>query len=304
MASLQDIKRRIESTKKTSQITSAMQMVSTSKLSQIQRHTSGYLEYANKVESIVAHLADSNDLFEGSNASKVPFLAKRDIVNVGILVITSDRGLVGGYNNQIIKQTNALIEQLGLSNDHIVIFAIGGKGADYYRKRGYQVAFEDREITDVPKFTEVIDIVKEITEQYALQKFDEMYLTYNHYKNRITNEFATTKILPITTDNFQKDESGDLALANDGNYHKSYEIESDPVELLQVILPQFAQSLIYGAILDAKTAEHSASASAMSAATDNAKSLIDTLNLRYNRARQAAITTEITEITGGMAALN
>jgi F-type H+-transporting ATPase subunit gamma len=305
MASLQDIKRRIDSTKKTSQITSAMQMVSTSKLSQIQRHTKGYLEYALRVESLVSHLAESNDLFESANNAKIPFLATREVKKVGILVITSDRGLVGGYNNQIIKQTDELINRLKLTPKNAVIFALGGKGSDYYAKLGYEIGYEDRDISDVPKFTEVMDIVKAITEQFASEKFDQMYLTYNHYKNRITNEFKSQKILPISRDNFTTDEEGNIvANKKDGDIHSLYEFDSDEVELLQALLPQFAQSLIYGAILDAKTAEHSASSTAMSAATDNAKSLIATLNLKYNRARQAAITTEITEITGGMAALN
>ncbi|MDR2660547.1 MAG: F0F1 ATP synthase subunit gamma [Lactobacillaceae bacterium] len=301
MANLQDIKRRIDSIKKTSQITSAMQMVSTSKLSQIQRHTSGYIQYANRVEAIVGHLVETNDLFYGKN-NEVPFLAKREVKKIGILVITSDRGLVGGYNNQIIKQTDQLINNLKLSTKNTVIFALGGKGADYYAKKGYQIAFEDRDITDVPKFTEVMDIVKSITEQFAAEKFDEMYMTYNHYKNRLTNEFKSQKILPISPENFQRDENGELVHQN--NFHLDYDFDTDTTKLLQSLLPQFAQSLIYGAILDAKTAEHSASSTAMKAASDNAKNLISTLNLKYNRARQAAITTEITEITGGMAALN
>lgn len=302
MASLQDIKRRIDSTKKTSQITSAMQMVSTSKLGQIQRQTSGYLEYANKVEDIVANLAETNELFSEGNNKDIPFLNNRPIKNTAIMVITSDRGLVGGYNNQIIKQTDELIKELSLNNQNTVIFALGGKGADYYRKRGYKIAFENRDISDVPKFIEVMDIVKAVTEQFAQKEFDQMFLTYNHFKNRMSNEFASQKILPISKDNFKKDADGNIN-AGKGDIHQTHEFDSEPITLLQAILPQFAQSLIYGAILDAKTAEHSASSSAMSSATDNAKSLIDSLNLKYNRARQAAITTEITEITGGMAAL-
>ncbi|OIM27061.1 F0F1 ATP synthase subunit gamma [Oenococcus oeni] len=302
MASLQDIRRRIDSTKKTSQITSAMQMVSSSKLIQIQKHTSGYLDYANHVEAIVAHLAAAH-LLEHQNGSSIPFITQRPVKTTAILVITSDRGLVGGYNNQVLKRTDQIMREQKLTKENTVIFALGGKGSDYYAKRGFTIAFENRDITDVPKFLEVSDLVKEVTKQYAARKFDALELVFNHFINRLKNDVVNQQILPIRSENFQRDEKGNLTADKYKGQSSIYEFEPAPESLLKIVLPQFAQSLLYGAILDAKTAEHAASASAMRAATDNAKDLISTLELKYNRARQAAITTEITEITGGMAAL-
>ncbi|WP_439425023.1 ATP synthase F1 subunit gamma [Oenococcus alcoholitolerans] len=302
MAGLQDIRRRIDSTKKTSQITSAMYMVSSSKLTQIQKHTSTYLDYANHVEAIVAHLSQAH-LFEQNNRSDIPFLTQRPIKTTAILVITSDRGLVGGYNNQVLKTTDQFMSDHDLTADNTLIFAVGGKGADYYNKKGFKIAFENRDITDVPKFWEVSDLVREITKQYAAEKFDALELIFNHFANRLSNRVTHESILPIKADNFRKDDQGNLLNDKYQNTVHSYDFEPEPEVLLKSVLPQFAQSLLYGAILDAKTAEHSASANAMQTATDNAKDLISSLNLKYNRARQAAITTEITEITGGMAAL-
>lgn len=279
-----------------------MQMVSSSKLAQIQKHTSGYLDYANHVEAIVAHLAFAH-LLDKQNGDAIPFLTQRPIQTTAILVITSDRGLVGGYNNQVLKQTDLLMQEQKLTKDNTVIFAIGGKGADYYVKKGYTIAFEDRDVTDVPRFWEVSELVKEITKQYAAHKFDALELVFNHFVNRLQNQVLNQQVLPIRAENFKRDNNGNLLADKYKDQPISYEFEPAPESLLKAVLPQFAQSLLYGAILDAKTAEHAASANAMQAATDNARDLISRLELKYNRARQAAITTEITEITGGMAAL-
>ena len=300
----QDVKRRIDSTKKTSQITTAMQMVSTAKLNQIQKHTVGYQVYAQKVESIVAHLAKSHLLnagVAGKSVSKgklsvADLLIQRPIKKTAYLVITSDRGLVGSYNSSVIKQTNDFIKQQGHNEKDSVILAVGGTGADFYRNRKQTVAYEYRGISDVPSFNEVREIVKTVTEMYIDGKFDELYVCYNHFVNRLSNTFKSTKLFPIgSSDLANKDQESSITA--------EYETEPEPEELLQDILPQYGESLVYGAILDAKTAEHAASSSAMRTASDNASDLIADLELQYNRARQSAITTEITEITGGQAAL-
>lgn len=301
----QDVKRRIDSTKKTSQITTAVQMVSTAKLSQIQKHTVGYQVYAQKVESIVAHLAKSHLMNAGvagkANSdqaiSAADLLVQRPVKKTGYLVITSDRGLVGSYNSSVIKQTNDFMKEHGHDGgDDAIILAVGSTGADFYKNRPQKVGYEYRGVSDVPTFNEVREIVTTVTKMYKDGEFDELYVCYNHFVNRLSNSFHVTKLLPI----------GGEELVNDGKHETitaEYETEPSPEVLLQEILPQYAESLVYGAILDAKTAEHAASSSAMRTASDNASDLIADLELQYNRARQSAITTEITEITGGQAAL-
>ncbi|QBO36731.1 F0F1 ATP synthase subunit gamma [Periweissella cryptocerci] len=297
-ASLQDIERRISSTKKTGQITSAMQMVSTAKLSQIQRHTTGYQAYASKVEAVVSHLAASHVLGAGAKGS---LLEQRPVKQTGILVVTSDRGLVGSYNSNVLKQTIDFMEKHELTIENTVMLAVGGTGADFFKKRGYNVAYEYRGVTDVPTFAEIREIVKSVTSMYGSEVYDELFVAYNHYVNRISNEYRAVQMLPITGATL--DEATANTEAGDEKLHAAYEMDPSPEEILHAVLPQYAESLLYGAILDAKTAEHASSANAMSSASDNAKDVIARLELQFNRARQAAITTEITEITGGMAAL-
>ncbi len=290
-ASLQDIQRRIASTKKTRQITSAMQMVSTAKLSQIQRHGGSYTTYANALHDVVAHLANAH-----INNVSGTLLEQRDVKKVGFLVISSDRGLVGGYNSTLLKGMMAVIEERQLTPDQVVILAVGGNASDFFKKRGFNVAYEYRGVSDVPTFNEVREIVKTVTTMYDNEVFDELTVAYQHFVSRIQNELRLEKMLPVTTDDMEPTEEGGLKA--------DYEMDPSPEQILGVVLPQYAESLVYGAILDAKTAEHAASANAMSSATDNAKEVINTLELQFNRARQSAITTEITEITGGMAALD
>ena len=289
-ASLQDIQRRIASTKKTRQITSAMQMVSTAKLSQIQRHGGSYTTYANALHDVVAHLANAH-----INNVSGTLLEQRDVKKVGFLVISSDRGLVGGYNSTLLKGMMAVIEERQLTPDQVVILAVGGNASDFFKKRGFNVAYEYRGVSDVPTFNEVREIVKTVTTMYDNEVFDELTVAYQHFVSRIQNDLRLEKMLPVTTDDMEPTEEGGLKA--------DYEMDPSPEQILGVVLPQYAESLVYGAILDAKTAEHAASANAMSSATDNAKEVINTLELQFNRARQSAITTEITEITGGMAAL-
>ncbi|MDF7627102.1 F0F1 ATP synthase subunit gamma [Leuconostocaceae bacterium ESL0723] len=301
MASLQDIQRRMSSTKKTRQITSAMQMVSTAKLSQIQRNTAGYHEYAARLELIVEHLLAAH-LLDKVDSHHIPLVSQRPIKKTGLLVITSDRGLVGSYNANVIKQTNALMKKLSLDPSNTAILAVGGNGADFYKKRGFDVVLEHRGVSDVPSFNEIRQVLKTVISLYDSEAFDALHVVYNHFVNRLTSEYRDVQLLPLTSET--------LAQMGGTEEHKDiyrtqsvYEVEPDTTAVLNVILPQFAESLVYEAVLDAKTAEHAASSTAMSAATDNAKDLINSLSLQYNRARQAAITTEITEITGGMVAL-
>ncbi|AUJ29972.1 F0F1 ATP synthase subunit gamma [Liquorilactobacillus hordei] len=318
-ASLQEIKRRISSTKKTEQITGAMQMVSTAKLSQIQRHTTSYQVYAKKIRSVITHLAKSHFLDGGASITPrskesnkknddqidgLSMLIKRPVKRTGIIVITSDRGLVGSYNSNVIKQTLELISGGNHSTEDAVIIAIGGTGADFFKKRGYKVPFEFRGVKDIPKFRETHQLVKKIIDMYDDETFDELFVCYNHFVNSLTSEFRAEPMLPISAMNVGNVGEDDLADDDEQNISAEYEMEPSEDAILEVVLPQYAESLIYGAILDAKTSEHGSSSMAMKSATDNAKDIISSLELQYNRARQSAITTEITEITGAQAALD
>lgn len=312
--SLQSVKRRINSTKKTQQITNAMQMVSTVKLNQIQKHTESYQVYAAKIRSVITHLAKSHLLESASSGTKkedgqistLGMLQQRPVKKVGIVVITSDRGLVGSYNSTVLKETMSLINNVSQAEnkqDDIVILAIGGTGADFFKQRGFNIGYEYRGVSDVPKFKEVRPIVQTIVTMYDSQAYDKLYVCYNHFVNTLTSAFRAEQMLPVTAENVGDLENDSIAESEEGKLTPAYDTEPSGDAILEVVLPQYAESLVYGAILDAKTSEHASSSTAMKSASDNADDIISSLQLQYNRARQSAITTEITEITGAQAAL-
>ena len=304
-ASLAAVKHKIESTKSTRQITSAMQMVSTAKLNQIQHHTQSYEVYAEKVKKMLSDLVKSHNASaaSASHDSYAALFEKRPVKKTGILVITSDRGLVGSYNNNIIKQTLQLMKDKNLTAENTVFLTVGKTGTEFFKKRGMNVVYEYSGISDVPTFREVHQIVKTAVQMYDDAVFDEMYLAYSHYVNRITSRVRVHDVLPITAESLMEDEEKSAESVQDESpITAEYEFEPSDTEIIAGLVSQYAESLLYGAILDAKTSEHSSSANAMRSATDNADDIISSLELQYNRARQAAITTEITEITGGMTA--
>jgi F-type H+-transporting ATPase subunit gamma len=283
LASLRDIKSRITSTKKTSQITKAMEMVSAAKLNRAENNAKAFVPYMNKIQEVVASIAN------GSSVSH-PMLESRPVKRTAYLVITSDRGLAGAFNSSVLRAAFQAIQKRHKSNDEFVIIAIGKMGRDFFKKRGMNVISEITGIGDETTFASIKDIANNAVNMYADGSFDELYMYYNHFVSAIQQDVTEKKLLPLT------DISSNSKLT-------SYEFEPDEEEILEVLLPQYAESLIYGALLDSKASEHAARMTAMKNATDNAKELIDGLTLTYNRARQAAITQEITEIVGGAAAL-
>lgn len=316
-ASLAAVKHKIESTKSTRQITSAMQMVSTAKLNQIQHHTQTYEVYAEKVKQMLADLVKSHSATSAASQDDVyaALFKKRPVKKTGILVITSDRGLVGSYNSNIIKETMGLMAKHNLTKDNTVFLTIGKTGTEFFQRRDMNIVYQYSGISDVPTFREVLPIVRTTVQMYNDGVFDELYTVHSHYVNRITSHVVVHNAMPITEKSLlDEDELAQLAAANDqqgssanGNVttaHVSAEYEFEPSDtaIVSALVEQYAESALYGAILDAKTSEHSSSANAMRSATDNADDIVSTLQLQYNRARQAAITTEITEITGGMTA--
>lgn len=297
-ASLNEIKTRIASTKKTSQITRAMQMVSASKLTKSEASSQKFQIYANKVREIVTHLTATqlNDIASDNPRGDINYnsmLISRPVKKTGYIVITADGGLVGGYNSSILKQTMSILEEDHNSPDDYVMIAIGGTGADFFKARGINLAYELRNLSDQPSFDEVRKIVGMATTMYQNEVFDELYVCYNHHINSLTSQFRVEKMLPIS----------DLDPEEATTFDQEYIFEPSKEEILAQLLPQYAESLIYGAIVDAKTAEHAAGMTAMKTATDNAATIIDDLTVSYNRARQGAITQEITEIVAGASAL-
>ncbi|KAB7568164.1 F0F1 ATP synthase subunit gamma [Enterococcus faecium] len=297
-ASLNEIKTRIASTKKTSQITRAMQMVSASKLTKSEASSQKFQVYATKVREIVTHLTATqlNDIASENPRGDINYnsmLLSRPVKKTGYIVITADGGLVGGYNSSILKQTMSILEEDHQSPDDYVMIAIGGTGADFFKARGINLAYELRNLSDQPSFDEVRKIVNMATTMYQNEVFDELYVCYNHHINSLTSQFRVEKMLPIS----------DLDPEEATTFEQEYIFEPSKEEILSQLLPQYAESLIYGAIVDAKTAEHAAGMTAMKTATDNAANIIDELTVSYNRARQGTITQEITEIVAGASAL-
>lgn len=296
-ASLMEIQRRIESTKKTRQITSAMQMVSASKLTRSEETARNFQIYAEKIREMATQLLSSQlEALEEPNSDEFDFhcmLQRRDVKKTGYLVITTDKGLAGGYNSSVIKQTLEMMERDHHSKEEVVLIAIGGNGADFFRNRGYNIAYELRGVSDQPSFNEVRQIVYTAVKMYQDKTYDELYVCYNHHVNSLTSQYRVERMLPIS----------DLDYNEAREYDVDYIMEPSESAIVDQLLPQYAQSMIYGAILDAKTAENAARMIAMKSATDNATNIIDNLGVTYNRARQAAITQEITEIVGGAAAL-
>ena len=288
--SLNDIKTKIASTKNTSQITNAMQMVSAAKLGRSEEAARNFQVYAQKVRKLLTDILHGN----GAGSSTNPMLISRPVKKTGYIVITSDRGLVGGYNASILKAVMELKEEYHPDGKDFEIICIGGMGADFFKARGIQPIYELRGLADQPSFDEVRKIISKTIEMYQNELFDELYVCYNHHVNTLTSQMRVEQMLPIV--DLDPNEA-------DEEYSLTFELETSRDEILEQLLPQYAESMIYGAIIDAKTAENAAGMTAMQTATDNAKKVINDLTIQYNRARQAAITQEITEIVAGASAL-
>jgi F-type H+-transporting ATPase subunit gamma len=286
VASLRDIKARITSTKKTKQITKAMHMVSASKLNRAEQNAKGFVPYMEKMQEVVTSIAT------GSLDVKHPMLEVRDVKKTGYIVITADRGLAGAYNSNVLRTVLNTINNRHKSTDEYTIIVFGKVGREFFRKRNMPISYEVVGLSDQPDFADIKTIARDTVNLFVNEEIDELYMFYNHFVNTITQTVTEKKVLPLT----------DLEHEG-GKVKSSYEYEPNQEEILKVLLPQYAESLIYGAILDSKASEHAARMTAMQNATDNADELIDTLTLTFNRARQAAITQEITEIVGGASAL-
>jgi F-type H+-transporting ATPase subunit gamma len=288
--SMRDIKRRIRSFEKTKQITKAMKMVAASKLRRAQERAEASRPYAEKMHDVIVNVA------KGTKGYKHPMLVSRPVKKTGYLVITSDRGLCGGYNSNLLRKLLATLHERHQSQDEYVIFVIGRKGRDFLKRRGLPVIGEVTDLSDSPKFADVHEIAKQAVQFYSDEKFDELFILYNEFVNPVIQRPVEKRLLPLAGEELKEtEETANQATA-------VYEYEPSPEAVLDVLLPRYAESLIYSALLEGKASEFASKMNAMSNATDNATELIEKLTLEFNRARQAAITQEIAEIVGGASA--
>src|SRR5699024_8624824 len=218
-----------------------------------------------------------------------PMLERREVKRTGYILVTADSGLAGAYNSNAIRKLYQTILERHTSTDEYTVVGIGRMGVDFCEKNDYPLEDSIIGLPDQPKYAEVQGIASRAVQMYADEEIDELIIIYNHFVSAISQVVEKNTLIPVS--NIDTVEST-----------SSYEYEPDEEEILKVLLPQYAESLIYGALLDAKASEHAARMAAMKSATDNAGDLIDDLTLSYNRARQAAITQEITEIVSGVAA--
>ncbi|MGJ5713429.1 ATP synthase F1 subunit gamma [Staphylococcus auricularis] len=287
MASLKEIDSRISSTKKMKQITKAMNMVSNSKLRRAEENTKSFRPYMEKMQDAITAVAGA------SKNSNHPMLQQRDVKKVGYLVITSDRGLAGAYNANILRTLINDINERHQSSDEYELLVLGRTGVEFLEHKDYEIRDTLLQVPDQPSFNEIQTLAKKAIDMYNDEEIDELKIYYNHFVNILESKPSSKTVLPLSPEDSSQGQ-GQMS---------SYEFEPDKESILSVILPQYVECLIYGTILDAKASEHASRMTAMKNASDNATELIDDLSLEYNRARQAEITQQITEIVGGSAAL-
>ena len=290
MSSLREIKGRITAAEKTVQITKAMNMVSASKLKKAERSISSYRPLLDKIAYIVSNVLNSN-----SELSH-PLLQPREVKKVGYILISSDRGLAGPYNSSIFKAFQAYVKENHQSNDEFMVGTIGFKAHTFAKKMGYNIINQESiNVRDDVLFVDFKEITKQIVRLYETKLVDKVVVFFNHYVNTITQKVETKQILPI-----------DVAKFNDNktNTNIEYLFEPGKQEVINELIPLYLDHTLYGIILDAKTSEHASRMQSMKSATDNGTEVINKLALHYNRARQQAITTELTDIIGGASAIN
>lgn len=264
-----------------------MKLVSASKLRRAQGSVVSARPYKNKLKEVLSRLVAS-----AGSAVADPLLEKREVKRVGYVVFASNKGLAGGYNANIMKHALADVQEAEAKGYEVGIVAVGRKARDFFQKRGYTIDEEFIAINDIPSAVDANSITKMIKSAYVTGKYDEVYIEYAEFRSAMSQIPTGTKILPVETPE------------SEGADGLDYIFEPSPEVVLSQILPLYLANQVFSALTEAKAGEHGARMTAMSAATDNASALVGQLDLQYNRARQAAITNEITEIVGGVNALN
>ncbi|MCH5273682.1 MAG: ATP synthase F1 subunit gamma [Lachnospiraceae bacterium] len=287
MASMRDIKRRRESIQSTGQITKAMKLVATVKLQKAKARAEESQPYFNAMYATV------KSMLKRSGNIRHPYLEAAK-GKKGIIVITSNRGLAGGYNSNVIKM---VAEKAGNKED-AVIYAVGRKGRDALARRGYHIEKDYSEVMNEPLFSDASAIGKQVLADFAEGKISEIYLAYTVFKNTVSHIPTFLRLLPVAFDETEEDEVQETDALTLMNY------EPEEEEALELIIPKYINSLIYGGLVQALASENGARMQAMDSATNNADEMISDLGLKYNRARQSSITQELTEIIAGANAIS
>lgn len=284
MASMRDIKRRKGSIQSTQQITKAMKLVSTVKLQKAKNRAEETNPYFNYMyQTVVSMLKRSGTIrhaYLNAGASK----------KKAVVVITSNRGLAGGYNSNVVK----LVTESGIDKEDVKIYSIGNKGKEALERKGYEIASDYSSVIEAPVYEDAAAICKQILKAFQEEEIGEIYLAYTHFKNTVSHEPKLMKLLPI--------EIGDTEEKDESNILMNYEPNDE--EALDLIIPKYITSLFYGALVEAAASENGARMQAMDSATSNAEEMISDLSLKYNRARQGSITQELTEIIAGASAIS
>ena len=285
MASMRDIKRRKSSIQSTQQITKAMKLVSTVKLQKAKTHAEQTQPYFNHMYQTMSSM-----LAKSSNINH-PYLTPGESDRKAVIVITSNRGLAGGYNSNIVK----LVTSGDLDRTKLDIYAVGGKGAETLARRGYDIKEDLSEIMEGPTYQDAKNLCNKVLDSFSKGEIGEIYLAYTHFKNTVSQEAKLIKLVPVEVDPTQEDGSDDNVMMN---------YEPNEEEALGMIIPKYITSIFYGALVEAVASENGARMQAMDSATSNAEEMISDLSLKYNRARQGSITQELTEIIGGANAIS
>lgn len=283
MASMRDIKRRRDSIQSTGQITKAMKLVSTVKLQKAKGKAESTKPYFDLMyETVSSMLAKSGNIHH-------KYLQSGASSKKAVIMITGNRGLAGGYNTNITK----LITDGEISRDDVVAYTIGSKGRDVLARKNYRIAKDYSEIVEEPMYSDAKEICEDVLDAFTQGEVGEIYLAYTAFKNTVVHEPQLIKLLPVEADNLKSKDVDTTPM----NY------EPDEDEALNLIIPKYMCSLIYGALVESVASENGARMQAMDNATSNAQEMITDLSLKYNRARQAAITQELTEIVAGANAI-
>ncbi len=287
MAGSKEIRTKIKSVENTRKITRAMEMVAAAKMRKAQDRMRAARPYAEKIRNVAAHLSRANPEY------KHPFLVKRDSVkNVGLIIVTSDKGLCGGLNTNVLRLAVARMKEWEGEGKGITVCPIGNKGLGFMNRVGAKIASNLTGLGDTPHVEKLIGAVKIMLDAYVAGEIDAIYLSYNHFINTMKQEPRMEQLLPLT---------GEKMGTAEGNWDYIY--EPDAKKVIDELLLRYIESLVYQAVVENQASEQSARMVAMKAASDNAKNVIGELKLVYNKARQAAITKEISEIVGGAAAV-
>ena len=287
MAGGREIKTKIKSVQNTRKVTRALEMVSASKIRKAQDRMKASRPYARAMKQVIGHIAQANSEFQH------PYLVERkQIKRVGYVIVSSDRGLAGGLNNNLFRKLLGEMRKWQEQGVEVDVVTIGQKASVFFRRIKVEMLATVTHLGDQPRVDQLIGVIKVMLDAYTGGKVDKVFLAYNDFVNTMTQRAAFDQLLPLPP-------SDDAVARHDWDYI----YEPEPEEVLGHVLDRYIESLVYQAVMENVASEHAARMVAMKAASDNANKLIDTLNLVYNKARQAAITQEISEIVGGAAAV-